>query len=124
MSQEVEKGLSRRGRASQNVGFCDRTGRLRGEPSKHSATPFRGEYPQFLAKDGWGDEFGADVGLAELSFVHRGISVRAESPRLLAAVCCGWQTCSLARNFVESIGYASKRSCGANRGKSLTADGR
>ena len=43
-----------------------------------------------LAEDGWRDELGADVGLAELFFVHRGISVRAESPRLLAAVCSGW----------------------------------
>ncbi|MCY2999611.1 MAG: hypothetical protein NT168_16050, partial [Planctomycetota bacterium] len=66
-----------------------------------------------LAEDGWRDELGADVGLAELFFVHRGISVRAESPRLLAAVCCR-KVGSLAGNGDENI-CSVRPSGGQNR---------
>jgi hypothetical protein len=48
MSQEAQKGLSRRGRALQNVRFCDRSGRQRRQGGKQSATQSRGDCPRFL----------------------------------------------------------------------------
>jgi hypothetical protein len=48
MSQEAQKGLSRRGRASQNIGFCDRIVRRRWKQGKHTATPSHGDCPRFL----------------------------------------------------------------------------
>jgi hypothetical protein len=48
MSQEAQKGLSRRGRALQNDRFCDRTGRQRRKKASNPPPNREGDCPRFL----------------------------------------------------------------------------
>ena len=69
MSQEAQTGLLRRGRAPQNVGFRDRTGRQRRKQSKQSATQSRGDCPRFLVKPTY-DGMSSDEGLHETHYLN------------------------------------------------------